>query len=141
MCLNTLCPCNCLTGGDPCEPCQMTAKEKETEVAHLSSNVSATGTSCELNITSSVVRERVRNWGWLVSGIICLNVLLLGCALVSGSAYNNVDISSSDVQVFLIILILLTSTWMVYYIIYTVKKEDAVVYKDSHAGPVWLRGK
>ncbi|XP_041813452.1 proton channel OTOP2-like isoform X1 [Chelmon rostratus] len=146
MCLNTGYPCNCLTDGNPCEPCRMTAKDRETEEAHLSNNISApgqAGTPCEpdLNISSSgAARERGRNWGWMLSGIICVNILILGCALVSGSAYNNVDISTPDLQVFLIIIIILTSIWMVYYAIYISRKENAVVYKDGHAGPVWLRG-
>ncbi|XP_008301221.1 otopetrin-2 isoform X2 [Stegastes partitus] len=124
----------------------MTAKDRETEEAHLSNNINAlgqTGSVSEPDLNSSsteVVRERGRNWGWMVSAIICVNILILGCALVSGSAYNNVKISTPDLQVFLIIILLLTSIWMVYYCIYTVRTENAVIYKDDHAGPVWLRG-
>lgn len=144
MCLNTGYPCNCLSDGNPCEPCRMTAKDKEMEEAHLSNNVSALGQAGstpepDLNV-SGVVRERGRNWGWMLSGIICLNILILGCALVSGSAYNNANISTPDLQIFLIILVLLTSIWMIYYAVYTARKDNAVVYKDGHAGPVWLRG-
>uniref|UniRef100_A0A8C9YQX9 Otopetrin 2 n=1 Tax=Sander lucioperca TaxID=283035 RepID=A0A8C9YQX9_SANLU len=99
--------------------------------------------TCEpdLNIPSNgVVRERGRNWGWMLSGIICLNILILGCALVTSSASDNINISSSHLQMFLIILLLLTSIWMVYYVIYMARKENAVMYKDGHAGPVWHRG-
>ena len=148
MCLNTANPCHCLTDGNPCEPCRMTAKDKETEEAHLSNTISApgeAGTPCEpdLNVPSSgvVVRERGRNWGWMLSGIICVNILILGCALVSGTAYNNVNISTPDLQVYLIILLILTAIWMIYYAVYTSRRENAVVFKDGHAGPVWLRGK
>ncbi|XP_059204847.1 proton channel OTOP2-like [Centropristis striata] len=145
MCLNTGYPCNCLSDGNPCEPCRMTAKDRETEEAHLSNNINAqsrAGSTCEpdLNVSSiEVARERGRNWGWMLSGIICVNILILGCALVSGSAYNNVNISSVHMQIFLIILLLLTTIWMGYYVIYTARKEDAIFYKDAHAGPVWLR--
>ncbi|KAM7371925.1 hypothetical protein PAMP_009125 [Pampus punctatissimus] len=124
----------------------MTAKDTEIEEAHLSNNINAAGqagSGCEpeLNMSSSgVAREQGRNWGWMLSGTICLNILILGCALVSGSAYNSINISSSNVQVFLIILLLLTSIWMIYYAIYTARQENAVMYKDGHAGPVWLRG-
>ncbi|XP_062295467.1 proton channel OTOP2-like [Scomber scombrus] len=144
MCLNY--PCNCKTDGTPCESCRMTAKDRETEEAQLSKNINTEGQArrtCEpeMNISSSgAAKECGRNWGWMLSGIICLNILMLGCALVSGSAYNNVDISSSDLQIFLIILLLLTSIWMIYYAIYTTKNENAVLYKDGHAGPVWLKG-
>ncbi|XP_034750616.1 proton channel OTOP2-like isoform X1 [Etheostoma cragini] len=146
MCLNTGYPCNCLIDGNPCEPCRMTAKDRDIEEAHLSnnSNVQSQVESTRgpnMNILSiGVVRERGRYWGWMLSGIICLNILILGCALVSSSAYNNVNISSSDLQMLLIVLLLLTSIWMVYYVIYTARKENAVMYKDGHAGPIWLRG-
>ncbi|XP_060946838.1 proton channel OTOP2-like [Limanda limanda] len=146
MCLNTGHPCDCLTDGNPCEPCRMTAKDRETEEAHLSNNInieSQAGSTCEpeLNIPSSVVgREKGQNWGWMLSGIICLNVLILGCALASGTAHDDVNIKTTDLQIYLIVLLLLTSLWMVYYIIFTSRKEDAVFYQDAHAGPVWLRG-
>ncbi|XP_074512668.1 proton channel OTOP2-like [Sebastes fasciatus] len=145
MCLNTGFPCNCLIDGKPCEPCRMTDKDLEKEEAHLSisANMSRSGSTCEPNLhipPIGDVRERGRNWGWMLSGIISVNILILGCALVSGSAYSNVKISSTDLQVFLIIIIILTCIWMGYYVIYTARKEDAIAYKDAHAGPVWLRG-
>ncbi|KAM4598325.1 proton channel OTOP2 [Polymixia lowei] len=145
MCLNTGYPCDCLTTGNPCEPCRMTAKDRETEEAHLSNNINAAGQAgsgnCEPDLSSGgVAKDRGRNWGWLLSGIISLNILILGCALVSGSAFNNVAISAADLQIFLIILLLLTTIWMLYYAIYTSKEEHAILYKDGHAGPVWLRG-
>ncbi|XP_069004612.1 proton channel OTOP2-like isoform X2 [Embiotoca jacksoni] len=124
----------------------MTARDRETEQAHLSNSINAPGhagsaSEPDLNILSSdVVRERGRNWGWMLSGIICVNILILGCALVSGSTYDNVNIDPPDMQIFVIILLFLTSFWMLYYAFYTVKKEDAIIYKDGHAGPVWLRG-
>ncbi|KAM7386959.1 hypothetical protein PAMA_009542 [Pampus argenteus] len=124
----------------------MTAKDREVEEAHLSNNINAAGqagSGCEteLNMSSGgVAKDHGRNWGWMLSGTICLNILILGCALVSGTAHNSINISSSDLQVFLIILLLLTSIWMIYYAAYTARQENAVMYKDGHAGPVWLKG-
>ncbi|KAK7174116.1 hypothetical protein R3I93_001330 [Phoxinus phoxinus] len=83
--------------------------------------------------------EKGRNWGWLLSGFISLNVLLLGIAIVSGSVFNKVQISSSHLLIFLILLVILTTVWMVYYKVHTSRVYRAVLYKDSHAGPVWLR--
>uniref|UniRef100_A0A8C9YTM2 Otopetrin 2 n=2 Tax=Sander lucioperca TaxID=283035 RepID=A0A8C9YTM2_SANLU len=95
------------------------------------------------------VRESVRHveaverahhgGGWLLSGIICINILILGCALVSGSAFNIVAITAEHRQIFLIILLLLTMLWMLFYTVFTSRKDQAVLFKDSHAGPVWLR--
>uniref|UniRef100_A0AAZ3S1R2 Otopetrin 2 n=1 Tax=Oncorhynchus tshawytscha TaxID=74940 RepID=A0AAZ3S1R2_ONCTS len=86
------------------------------------------------------VSERGRNRSWLLSSIITFNILILGIALVSGSVFNNVKINAINLQIFLIVLIILTTAWMLYYTIYTSREDHAVLYKDSHAGPVWLRG-
>lgn len=85
--------------------------------------------------------EKGRNWGWLLSGFISLNILLLGIAIVCGSVFNKIQISSSHLLIFLILIVILTTVWMVYYKIHTSRVFNAVLYKDSHAGPVWLRGK
>uniref|UniRef100_A0A671SJZ4 Otopetrin-2-like n=1 Tax=Sinocyclocheilus anshuiensis TaxID=1608454 RepID=A0A671SJZ4_9TELE len=84
--------------------------------------------------------EKGRNWGWLLSGFISLNILLLGIAIVSGTVFNKIQITSSHLLIFLILLVILTTLWMVYYKIHTSRVYQAVLYKDSHAGPVWLRG-
>ncbi len=84
--------------------------------------------------------EKGRNWGWILSGFISLNILLLGIAIVSGSVFNKIQISSSHLLIFLILLVILTTVWMVYYKIHTSRVYRAVLYKDSHAGPIWLRG-
>uniref|UniRef100_A0A8C6WLG1 Otopetrin 2 n=1 Tax=Neogobius melanostomus TaxID=47308 RepID=A0A8C6WLG1_9GOBI len=81
-----------------------------------------------------------RNWGWMLSGILCLNILILGCALVSGSAHDDIAIKTAHLQIYLSVLLILTTAWMIYYAVYTPRQEGAIVYKDSHAGPVWLRG-
>ncbi|KAM9392219.1 proton channel OTOP2 [Pholidichthys leucotaenia] len=144
MCCNTGYNCDCLSSGDQCEPCRKMAKE--TEEAHLSNSTAAAdqqGRSGEPGTTMSsteVMKDRSLNWGWMLSAIICVNILILGCALVSGSAYSDVNISTPDLQIFLIIIILLNTIWMIYYSVYTARREDAVPYKDDHAGPIWLRG-
>ena len=138
MCLNTGYLCKCLLEGDPCEPCRMTVKHKEAEEGQAGATFEP-----EITLSSAVVahKERSRNWGWMVSGIICVNILILGCAFVSGSAYDDINISTAHLQIYLIVLLILTTIWMICYVVYTSRQEDAIVYKDSHAGPVWLRGK
>ncbi|KAK7939782.1 hypothetical protein WMY93_003108 [Mugilogobius chulae] len=144
MCLNTGYQCKCLLEGegDPCEPCRMTEKHKKAEEAHLEVP-EPTESTCKPEFThsSSVVahKEKSQHWGWVVSGIICVNILIIGCALVSGSAYEEINISTTHVQIYLIILFILTTAWMTYYAAYTAKQENAI-YSDSHAGPIWLRG-
>ncbi|KAG7247045.1 hypothetical protein CRUP_007054, partial [Coryphaenoides rupestris] len=83
--------------------------------------------------------DRTRNWGWLVSSTLFLNLIFLGVALVSASTQSSGSIGTVDMQVFLIILILSTTIWMLYYQVYTARTKHAVLFKDGHAGPVWLR--
>ncbi|XP_030592523.1 proton channel OTOP2-like [Archocentrus centrarchus] len=87
-----------------------------------------------------VVKEKPpQGSGWLLSGIICINILMLGCALVSSSAFNITTITAVHRQIFLITLLLLTMSWMLFYMVVTSRKERAVLFKDCHAGPVWLK--
>lgn len=88
-----------------------------------------------------VLMERAHHGGgWLLSGIICINILILGCAVVSGSACSEA-VTAVHRQIFLIFLFLLTMLWMLLYTVFTSRKNQAVLAKDSHAGPVWLQGK
>ncbi|XP_061830238.1 proton channel OTOP2-like [Nerophis lumbriciformis] len=87
------------------------------------------------------VAERAHHGGgWLLSGIVCINILILGCALVSSSAFNSVAVTAVHKQIFLIVLLLATMLWMLFYTFFTFRKNRAVMTEDSHAGPVWLRG-
>ncbi|XP_061703274.1 proton channel OTOP2-like isoform X2 [Syngnathoides biaculeatus] len=142
MCLNTGYPCNCLGDGNPCEPCRMSKDENSQGDDPLKEGgAQKTGEHDHPNHQPVATnKERDRNWGWILSGVIFINILMLGIALVSGSAYEHVDISMSDLQVFLVIILILTCIWMIYYIIFTARIENAVAYRDQHAGPVWLRG-
>lgn len=146
MCLNSDDPCKCLTDGHPCQPCRMMAKGRETEEAHLSNSSGAADQAespCEPDLNASSggdPKDGDRSWGWMLSGIICVNILILGCALASGTASSHVDIHIPDLQIFLIILLLLTTGWMIYYISCTARKDNAF-HEDGHAGPIWLRGK
>uniref|UniRef100_A0A3Q4IDZ7 Otopetrin 2 n=1 Tax=Neolamprologus brichardi TaxID=32507 RepID=A0A3Q4IDZ7_NEOBR len=122
------------------------AQDKETEVVHQSNNINSPGQEGskdepELKISSAEVgKEKSQSWGWMGSGIICVNILILGSVLVTGSTNEDINIKAPHLQIFLIIILLLTSMWMIYYSIYTARIKNAVNYKDAHAGPTWLRG-
>lgn len=77
--------------------------------------------------------------GWLLSGIVCINVLILGCALVTSSA-KSVHVTAVHRQAFLIVLLLLTMLWMLFFTVFASRQAQATPFKDNHAGPVWLRG-
>ncbi|KAK2833403.1 hypothetical protein Q5P01_017292 [Channa striata] len=80
-----------------------------------------------------------RGGGWLLSGIICINILILGSALVSSNALTSEVTAALHRQIFLIVLLVLTMLWMIFYTVVTSRKDQAVLCKDSHAGPLWLR--
>uniref|UniRef100_A0A3Q3NGS2 Proton channel OTOP2-like n=1 Tax=Mastacembelus armatus TaxID=205130 RepID=A0A3Q3NGS2_9TELE len=89
---------------------------------------------------NAAIQRAHHGGGWLLSGIICINIITLGCALVSGSAFNSVLIPALHQQIFIIILLILTMLWMLFYTVVTSRQDQGVLFKDSHAGPVWLRG-
>ncbi|KAF3846292.1 hypothetical protein F7725_003370 [Dissostichus mawsoni] len=108
-------------------------------IQHLTSPSHNTSVRDSIHHMEAVMEKAHHGGGWLLSGIICINILILGCALVSGSAFNSVAITAVHRQIFLIILLLLTMSWMLFYTVFTSRKDEAVSFKDGHAGPAWLR--
>nr|XP_023672308.1 otopetrin-2-like [Paramormyrops kingsleyae] len=90
--------------------------------------------------SEATIREQGHKRGCLLSGIICTNILFLVSALVSSTVFNPKGVSSIHLQGFLSALILLTTAWIIYYMGYVANEDRAVLYKDAHAGPIWLRG-
>ncbi|XP_030390744.1 proton channel OTOP3 [Gopherus evgoodei] len=84
--------------------------------------------------------KQARKAGQLFSGLLAMNVVFLGCAFISSMIFNRVAITLRDVGIFLSILKLLSLCWIIYYLLCTSRKPHAVLYRDSHAGPVWVQG-
>lgn len=140
----------CLVTGHPSDSSRMTRKDEEAPKICSSPPIAVASTakyrSRRLSSwTSSSVGppslDPACNWGCLLSGLVALNVLLLGCALISASIFNQVSITSIELQIYLIAIVILSTCWILYYTIYTTREDHAVLYKDGHAGPIWLRGK
>ncbi|XP_030062194.1 proton channel OTOP2 [Microcaecilia unicolor] len=89
---------------------------------------------------SSNTSEVWKKGGRLLSALLAVNVLLIGCAFVSSGAADEVPIREKEVLSFLTAMMLLAIVWMLFQLSFTFKHKDAVLYKDSHAGPIWLRG-
>ncbi|MBN3314185.1 OTOP2 protein, partial [Atractosteus spatula] len=124
-----------LNEGCPCPNTMVAVKRDEAVVGDP-----LRSSSLPENPSSSPPREKGRNRGRLISCLITVNILFLGCALVSGGAFNEVAITQIDVQIYLTVLLLLNTSWMIFYVAYTSQVDSAILYKDSHAGPIWLRG-
>ncbi|MGH0144666.1 UNVERIFIED_CONTAM: hypothetical protein FKN15_029639 [Acipenser sinensis] len=91
--------------------------------------------------TPSAPHQQNRNSIRLLSGILAVNILLLGSALVCGAAFSEVKVlSDEEMHIYLTVLLFLTTAWMIFYMVHTASRTQAVLYKDSHAGPIWLRG-
>ncbi|XP_075415563.1 proton channel OTOP2 [Tenrec ecaudatus] len=78
--------------------------------------------------------------GRLLSVLIAFNVMLLACTLITGGAFNKVAVYDKDVFALLTTMMLLSLLWLLFYLLYSARRPDAVPYRDVHAGPIWLRG-
>ncbi|XP_074870843.1 proton channel OTOP3 [Carettochelys insculpta] len=84
--------------------------------------------------------KQARKAGQLFSGLLAMNVVFLGCAFICSMIFNRVAITLRDVRIFLSILKILSLCWVIYYLLWTSRRPQAVLYRDSHAGPVWVQG-
>ncbi|XP_012891978.1 PREDICTED: otopetrin-3 [Dipodomys ordii] len=78
--------------------------------------------------------------GQLFSGLLALNVVFLGGAFICSMIFNNVAVTLGDVWILLAVLKVLSVLWLLYYMASTVRRPHAVLYRDPHAGPIWVRG-
>nr|XP_003417229.1 otopetrin-3 [Loxodonta africana] len=78
--------------------------------------------------------------GQLFSGLLALNVVFLGSAFICSMIFNNVAVTLEDVWLLLVVLKVLSLLWLLYYVASTTRRAHAVLYRDPHAGPIWVRG-
>uniref|UniRef100_A0A8C0XGW5 C2H2-type domain-containing protein n=1 Tax=Castor canadensis TaxID=51338 RepID=A0A8C0XGW5_CASCN len=78
--------------------------------------------------------------GQLFSGLLALNVAFLGGAFICSMIFNNVAVTLGDVWILLAVLKVLSLLWLLYYMAGTTRQPHAVLYRDPHAGPIWVRG-
>uniref|UniRef100_H3ANY0 Otopetrin 3 n=1 Tax=Latimeria chalumnae TaxID=7897 RepID=H3ANY0_LATCH len=85
-------------------------------------------------------KKQAKKVGKLFSGLLAVNIVFLGGALITSKIFNKAAVQMEDVQIFLMVFMGLSVIWIFYYQFYTTRKPHAVLYKDSHAGAIWLRG-
>lgn len=78
--------------------------------------------------------------GQLFSGLLALNVVFLGGAFICSMIFNNVAVTLGDVWILLAALKVLSLLWLLCYVAGTTRRPHAVLYRDPHAGPIWVRG-
>lgn len=77
----------------------------------------------------------------LISGLLGLNVVLLGAALVAGQAFNPQGLKHQEPLVFILLLMGLSMGWMLWYLLWARKKPGRSPHKDHHAGGAPVRGR
>ncbi|KAM6964536.1 proton channel OTOP3-like [Tautogolabrus adspersus] len=70
----------------------------------------------------------------LVSGLLGLNVVLLGAALVVGNALNPTGLKNQEPQVFMLLLMGVSVVWMLWYLLWARRQPGFCTHKDHHAG-------
>ncbi|KAM3592543.1 uncharacterized protein V6R79_021017 [Siganus canaliculatus] len=72
----------------------------------------------------------------LISGLLGLNVVLLGAALVAGEAFNPEGLKHEEPQVFILLLLGACVLWMLWYLLWARKQPGISPHKDHHAGGI-----
>ncbi|XP_051795963.1 proton channel OTOP3-like [Acanthochromis polyacanthus] len=70
----------------------------------------------------------------LISGLLGLNLVLLGAALVAGEAFNPEGLKHEEPEVFLLVLMGSSLVWMLWYLLWARKQPGICPHKDHHAG-------
>lgn len=72
----------------------------------------------------------------LLSGLLGLNVVLLGAALLAGQAFNSAGLPHNEPRVFMLLLMGISLLWMLWYLLWARKQPDTSPQKDHHAGGI-----
>ncbi|XP_008925193.1 proton channel OTOP3 [Manacus vitellinus] len=121
----------------PCHHCKSRSASAPTDTSKIHYEKSWLYRHC------SSVQQRDRQAqkaGQLFSGLLAMNVVFLGSAFISSMIFNRVYITLGDVWVLMATLKVLCLFWIIYYLLGTSQQPHAVLYRDSHAGAIWIRG-
>ncbi|KAL7840931.1 hypothetical protein AOLI_G00262540 [Acnodon oligacanthus] len=70
----------------------------------------------------------------LMSGLIGLNVVLLGAAFVVGDAFNPIGLQHQESELFLLVLMGISLLWMLWYLLSGRRLPGSPPHTDHHAG-------
>uniref|UniRef100_A0A8B9EY13 Otopetrin 2 n=1 Tax=Amazona collaria TaxID=241587 RepID=A0A8B9EY13_9PSIT len=85
-------------------------------------------------------KEVWKKGGRMFSILLAVHLALLACTLVSSGAFEKIAVHDYDVFFLLTVMMLVVIIWIIFYLFGTSRCPDAIPCKDSHAGPIWLRG-
>lgn len=72
----------------------------------------------------------------LISGLLGLNVVLLGAALLTGQAFNPEGLKNQEPQVFILLLLGGSLLWMLWFLLWSRRQVGMAPHQDHHAGGV-----
>lgn len=72
----------------------------------------------------------------LISGLLGLNVVLLGAALLAGQAFNPEGLKNQEPQVFILLLLGGSVLWMLWFLLWFRRQSGTAPHQDHHAGGV-----
>ncbi|XP_026856915.2 proton channel OTOP3-like [Electrophorus electricus] len=75
----------------------------------------------------------------LISGLLGLNVVLLGAALVAEEAFTPLWLQQQEPEVFVMVLMGLSLVWMVWYLLWGQKQPGPPPHTDHHAGSATIK--
>ncbi|KAI5606734.1 otopetrin-2 [Silurus asotus] len=117
----------------------MQVETRETEELHMDSYV-----KCLENNTKDSDDGPDRDEGavllWvpsgrrLISGLLGINVLLLGAALVAGDTLTPEGLQHHEPEVFLLLMMGFSVGWMLWYLLWSRRQPGAPPHTDHHAG-------
>uniref|UniRef100_A0A8C3P0F9 Otopetrin 2 n=1 Tax=Cyanoderma ruficeps TaxID=181631 RepID=A0A8C3P0F9_9PASS len=85
-------------------------------------------------------KEVWKKGGRMFSILLAVHLALLACTLVSSGAFEKIAVHDYDVFFLLTVMMLVVIIWIIFYLAGTSRCPGAILGKDSHAGPIWLRG-
>ncbi|XP_071968558.1 proton channel OTOP3-like isoform X2 [Engystomops pustulosus] len=115
----------------------MELKEPKEPITHEGFNLNYEQSWLHRHCRSPLIHhKRARGTGRLFSGLLAMNVVFLGAALISSVAISSMPQQNS--YIFLSVLMFCSSVWALYHLLWT-RRTDGAVEQDHHAGAIFLK--
>uniref|UniRef100_A0A8C3N791 Uncharacterized protein n=1 Tax=Geospiza parvula TaxID=87175 RepID=A0A8C3N791_GEOPR len=118
-------------------PCSMGCGHKDDKASLASSQ---TASFSHQPPSTPASKEVWKKGGRMFSILLAVHLALLACTLVSSGAFEKIAVHDYDVFFLLTVMMLIVIIWIIFYLAGTSRCPGAILGKDSHAGPIWLRG-
>uniref|UniRef100_A0A8B9N089 Otopetrin 2 n=1 Tax=Accipiter nisus TaxID=211598 RepID=A0A8B9N089_9AVES len=114
---------------------------KDDKASLASSQIASFSHQPHQPLSTPASKEVWKKGGRMFSILLAVHLALLACTLVSSGAFEKIAVHDYDVFFLLTVMMLIVIIWIIFYLVGTSRGPDAILCKDSHAGPIWLRGR